>query len=97
MQGSDLVPVATNDRERSRQASATANTHSMPFRATPCSAFRNPQSNGGAFGSWEQAGIAPKTHALLSHHSQRRQLEFRVIGVNSAGISVPSNTAAVAL
>jgi hypothetical protein len=37
------------------------------------------------------------THALLSNQSQRREIEYRVIGVNSAGISVPSNTAAVVL
>lgn len=60
--------------------------------------YRREQSQGGgAFGSWEQAGMALETHALLTHQSQRREMEFRVIGVNSAGISVPSNTAAVVL
>jgi hypothetical protein len=34
------------------------------------------------------------TRALLD---RRRQIEYRVIGVNSSGISVPSNTAAVVL
>jgi hypothetical protein len=52
---------------------------------------------GGAFGGWEQAGMALETHALLSQQSQRREIEYRIIGVNSAGISVPSNTAAVVL
>ena len=33
----------------------------------------------------------------LSHQSLRCQIEYRIIGVNSAGISVPSNTAAVVL
>ncbi len=41
--------------------------------------------------------MALETHALLSNQSQRREIEYRVIGVNSAGISVPSNTAAVVL
>jgi hypothetical protein len=31
------------------------------------SAIANPQSKGGAFGSWEQVGVALKTHALLMH------------------------------
>jgi len=52
---------------------------------------------GGAFGSWEQAGMALETQALLTNQSQRRQIEYRIIAVNSAGISVPSNTAAVVL
>jgi hypothetical protein len=38
-----------------------------------------------------------KTYALLSQQSQRREIEYRVIGVTSAGISVPSNTSAVVL
>ena len=67
-----------------------------PVRA--CVIYRREQpQGGGAFGSWEQAGMALETHALLTHQSQRREMEFRVIGVNSAGISVPSNTAAVVL
>jgi hypothetical protein len=57
---------------------------------------------GGASGSWEQAGMALETHALLSHQSEHREIEHQahgwaVIGVNSAGISVPSNTAEVVL
>jgi len=55
-----------------------------------------PQS-GGALGSWEQAGMALETQALLTNQSQRRQIEYRIIAVNSAGISIPSNTAAVVL
>jgi len=90
MRDTDLITAATKDRDHSRQTSATPKAHPMPFRAIP-------QSKGGAFGSWEQAGMALITHALLSHQSQRRQLEFRIIGVNSARISVPSNTAAVVL
>jgi sigma54-dependent transcription regulator len=35
--------------------------------------------------------------ALLSQQSQRREIEYRVIGVNSAGIRGPSNAAAVVL
>ncbi len=67
-----------------------------PVRAYVIYRREQPQS-GGAFGSWEQAGMALETHALLSNQSQRREIEYRVIGVNSAGISVPSNTAAVVL
>jgi hypothetical protein len=59
-----------------------------------CSNNREQPQGGGAFGSWEQAGMALETHALLSNQSQRREIEYRIIGVNSAGISVPSNTAA---
>ena len=67
-----------------------------PVRAYVIYRREQPQG-GGAFGSWEQAGMALETHALLSHQSQRREIEYRIIGVNSAGISVPSNTAAVVL
>jgi len=67
-----------------------------PVRAYVIYRREQPQG-GGAFGSWEQAGMALESHALLSNQSQRRQIEYRVIGVNSAGISIPSNTAAVAL
>jgi len=63
----------------------------------PHSAIRNPKLLGGAFGSWEQAGMALETHTLLSNQSQRRQIEYRIIAVNSAGVSIPSNTAAVVL
>jgi hypothetical protein len=38
--------------------------------------------------------MALETHALLSHQSQPREIEYRAIGVNSAGISVSSKTAA---
>jgi len=58
---------------------------------------REQPQGGGAFGSWEQAGMALETHTLLSNQSQRRQIEYRIIAVNSAGVSVPSNTAAVVL
>jgi len=67
-----------------------------PVRAYVIYRREQPQG-GGAFASWEQAGMALETHALLSNQSQRRQIEYRIIGVNSAGISVPSNTAAVVL
>ena len=64
----------------------------------PQSAIGNRQSaGGGAFGSWEQVGMALETHTLLTHQPQRCEIEYRAIGVNSAGISVPSNTAAVVL
>ena len=58
---------------------------------------REQAQGGGAFGNWEQAGMALETQALLTNQSQRRQIEYRIIAVNSAGISVPSNTAAVVL
>ena len=67
-----------------------------PVRAYVLYRREQPQG-GGAFGSWEQAGMALETHALLSHQSLRCEIEYRVIGVNSAGIRVPSNTAAVVL
>jgi hypothetical protein len=48
--------------------------------------------------------MALETHTLLSHQSEHREIEYQahgsawaVIGVNSAGISVLSNTAAVVL
>ena len=90
MRDTDLITAATKDRDHSRQTSATPKAHPMPFRAIP-------QSKGGAFGSWEQAGMALETHALLSNQSQRREIEYRVIAVNSAGIGVLSNTAGVVL
>ncbi len=52
---------------------------------------------GGAFGDWEQAGMALETHTLLTNQPLRRELEYRVFGANSAGLSIPSNTAAVVL
>ena len=67
-----------------------------PVRAYVIYRREQPQG-GGAFGSWEQAGMALETQALLTNQSQRRQIEYRIIAVNSAGISVPSNTAAVVL
>jgi hypothetical protein len=59
--------------------------------------YRREQAQGGAFRSWGQAGMALERPALLSNQSQRREMEFRVIGVNNTGISVPKNTAAVVL
>jgi hypothetical protein len=41
--------------------------------------------------------MALETHTVLSNQSQRRQLEYGVIAVNSAGTIVPSNTAEVVL
>jgi len=67
-----------------------------PVRAYIIYRREQPQG-GGAFGNWEQAGMALETKALLTNQSQRRQLEYRIIAVNSAGISIPSNTAAVVL
>ena len=67
-----------------------------PVRAYVIYGREQPQG-GGAFGSWEQVGMALETHALLSNQSQRREIEYRIIGVNSAEISVPSNTAMVVL
>jgi len=58
---------------------------------------RNGPQGGGAFGSWEQVGMALETHTLLTHQPQRCEIEYRIIGVNTAGISVPSNTAPVVL
>ncbi len=58
---------------------------------------RNGPQGGGAFGSWEQVGMALETHTLLTHEPQRCEIEYRIIGVNTAGISVPSNTAPVVL
>jgi len=68
-----------------------------PPWAIPHSEFHIPQSTGSAFGNWEKAGMVLETQTLLTHQLQRSEVEYRVIGVNSAGISVPSNTVAVVL
>lgn len=70
------------------------------MRTIPRSEFHILQSTATAFGNSEQAGMALETHALLSHQSERRELEYEAsalatIGVNSTGIGIPSNRAAV--
>ena len=86
------MPGLETHNAESRRTPGNAETSSSPH-----SAIRNPQSAGGAFGNWEQAGMALETHALLSNQSQRREVEYRIIAVNNAGISIPSNTEAVVL
>lgn len=61
------------------------------------SEIHNPQSKGDAFGRWEQAGMALETTALLTNQFQRRQVEYRIIAINSAKISVPGNMVMTAL
>ena len=39
--------------------------------------------------------MALETHTLLMHRPRRCEIEYPEIGVNSAGINVPSNIAAV--
>ncbi len=41
--------------------------------------------------------MALETHALLTNQPQHCEIEYRIIGVNTAGIGVPSNTATVVL
>ena len=58
---------------------------------------RNEPADGGAFGAWAQVGVALESELTLIGQPRGRQLEYRVIAINSGGQSVPSNTAAVVL
>jgi len=49
------------------------------------------------FSPWLDASISIATQASLSNQPQRIQLEFRVVAMNNAGTSVPSNSVAAVL
>ena len=49
------------------------------------------------FSPWLDASISIATQASLSNQPQRIQLEFRVVAMNAAGTSVPSNSVAAVL
>jgi len=49
------------------------------------------------FTTWQDASITIATHVSLSNQPQRTQLEYRVVAMNAAGTSVPSNSVAVLL
>ena len=52
---------------------------------------------GKQFSNWTQEGMALNPEITLTNQPRFVQLEYRIIAVNTAGNSVPSNTAAVAL
>jgi len=58
---------------------------------------REQPAGGGAFSAWHQVGASLTPEAHLTNQPRNQQLEYRVIGVNNGGQSVPSNTAAVVL
>ena len=49
------------------------------------------------FTSWQDASITVATHISLDNQPQRTQLKFRVVAMNAAGTSVPSNSVAAVL
>ena len=58
---------------------------------------RREQTEGGEFGDWRQVGIALETQALIMNQPRGVQLEYRIKAINTAGESLPSNTAVVVL
>lgn len=58
---------------------------------------RDQPEGGGAFGEWQQAGIAIETESTLMNQPRGIQLEYRVRAINTGGESVSSNTVAVVL
>jgi hypothetical protein len=58
---------------------------------------RQQPSGGGDFGAWTVAGTALNNEINLLDQPRGIQLEYRVIAANTAGQSMPSNTAAVVL
>lgn len=58
---------------------------------------RREADNKGAFGDWQQVGVALETELQLTGQPRGKQLEYRVVAINAGGHSVPSNTAAVVL
>jgi len=58
---------------------------------------REQPAGGGEFNAWHQVGIALESEVQMTDQPRGQQLEYRVIGVNAGGQSVPSNTAAVVL
>ena len=49
------------------------------------------------FGPWKQSQSAIETETFLTNQPKGIDLEYRIIAINSAGNSVPSNTAACVL
>jgi len=49
------------------------------------------------FGPWQQSQSAIETETFLTNQPQGIDLEYRIIAINAAGTSVPSNTAAAVL
>jgi len=49
------------------------------------------------FGPWQQSQSAIETETFLTNQPQGIDLEYRIVAINSAGTSVPSNTAAAVL
>ena len=58
---------------------------------------RTQPGGGGAFDAWAQVNVALESEITLIGQPRGRQLEYRVIAINTGGRSVPSNTAAVVL
>ena len=50
-----------------------------------------------SFGPWQQSQAAIETETFLTNQPQGIDLEYRIVAINSAGTSVPSNTAAAVL
>ena len=49
------------------------------------------------FGPWQQSQAAIETETFLTNQPRGIDLEYRIVAVNSAGNSIPSNTAAAVL
>ena len=49
------------------------------------------------FTPWQDTSITVATHVSLSNQPLRIQLEYRVVAMNAAGTSVPSNSVAAVL
>ena len=58
---------------------------------------RDQPAGGGEFGKWAQVGIAIESESTIMNQLRGVQLEYRIIAVNKAGDSEPSNTAMVVL
>ncbi len=58
---------------------------------------REQPETGGAYGNWFQVGVAIETTTKLEAQPRHRDLEYRVLALNSSGQSPPSNAVAVVL
>jgi len=58
---------------------------------------REQPETGGAFGEWRQVGVALESHIKLEAQPRHRDLEYRVLALNHAGQSPPSNEVPVVL
>lgn len=59
--------------------------------------LRRDQGPGGILTQWTQVGMALNTQLILTGQPRFTPLEYRVIAVNTSGISLPSNTVALTL